>query len=97
MSPFAKLVAMKSSAHTIGHPAPSSDIAARVDAIDWAQAGRDLDSQGAAVLKRLLSREECRALAALYPDESQFRSRVVMGRQGSGAANTSILPIRFPS
>ncbi|GAC1637716.1 MAG: 2OG-Fe(II) oxygenase [Bradyrhizobium sp.] len=75
---------MKSSAHTIIHPAPPSDIPTRVEAIDWAQAGLDLDSQGAAVLKGLLSRQECRALAALYPDQSRFRSRVVMGRHGFG-------------
>jgi hypothetical protein len=75
---------MKSSARTIIHSVPSSDIPARVDAIDWAQAGRDLDAQGAAVLKGLLSREECRALAALYPDDGHFRSRVVMGRHGFG-------------
>jgi hypothetical protein len=75
---------MKSSARTILHSAPPSDIPARVAAIDWAQAGRDLDAQGAAVLKGLLSREECRALAALYPDDGCFRSRVVMGRHGFG-------------
>ena len=63
---------------------PPSDIAARVDAIDWAQAGRDLDAQGCAILKGLLSPEECRALAALYPDDAHFRSRVVMGRHGFG-------------
>jgi hypothetical protein len=75
---------MKSSAQNIIHPAPPSDIAARVEAIDWAQAGRDLDAQGCAILKGLLSPEECRALAAFYPDDSHFRSRVVMGRHGFG-------------
>ncbi|QWG21936.1 2OG-Fe(II) oxygenase [Bradyrhizobium sediminis] len=75
---------MKSTAKAIIHPAPPSDIAARVDAIDWTQAATDLDAQGCAVLKGLLSAEECRALAALYPDDSQFRSRVVMGRHGFG-------------
>jgi hypothetical protein len=64
--------------------APSSDLAARVDAIDWAQAVSDLDAQGCAVLKGLLSREECRELAGLYPDDRNFRSRVVMGRHGFG-------------
>src|SRR5450631_1976048 len=73
---------MKSTAKNIIRPAPASDIAARVDALDWAQAGSDLDAQGCAVLKGLLSAEECRALAALYPDDSRFRSRVVMGRHG---------------
>ncbi len=73
---------MKSTAKNIIRPAPRSDIAARVDAIDWTQAGRDLNAQGCAVLKGLLSVDECRALAALYPDDSRFRSRVVMGRHG---------------
>jgi len=63
---------------------PSPDIAARVDALDWEQAAHDLDAQGCAVLKGLLSPEQCRALAALYPDDAHFRSRVVMGRHGFG-------------
>jgi hypothetical protein len=62
----------------------SSDISTRVTAIDWVQAAGDLDAQGCAVLKGLLSVEECRGLAALYPDDGQFRSRVVMGRHGFG-------------
>jgi hypothetical protein len=62
----------------------TTDLAARVDAIDWAQATADLDAQGCAVLKGLLSPDECHALAALYPDDSHFRSRIVMGRHGFG-------------
>ena len=61
-----------------------SDIAARVDALDWTQATADLDAQGCAVLKGLLSSDECAALAALYPDDTNFRSKVVMGRHGFG-------------
>ena len=64
--------------------APFSAIVTRVEAIDWAQVTADLDGQGAAVLKGLLSPEECRALAALYPDDARFRSRIVMGRHGFG-------------
>ena len=75
---------MKSAAKNILEPAPSSDIAARIDAIDWLQATRELDAQGCAVLKGLLSPNECRALAALYPDDGHFRSRIVMGRHGFG-------------
>jgi hypothetical protein len=75
---------MKSNAKNIIHPVPASDIAARVDAIDWTQAGHDLDAQGCAVLNGLLSHDECRALAAFYPDDALFRSRVVMGRHGFG-------------
>ena len=61
-----------------------SSIAARVDAIDWAQATGQLDTQGCAVLNGLLSPAECRALSSLYPDDTQFRSRIVMGRHGFG-------------
>ena len=63
---------------------PRSDASARVAAIDWTQATNDLDAQGCAVLKGLLTPEECRALAALYPEDEIFRSRVVMGRHGFG-------------
>src|ERR1700709_2476928 len=63
---------------------PPSDIATRVDAIDWTQATGELDAQGNTVLKGLLSPDECRALSALYPDDKNFRSRIVMGRHGFG-------------
>jgi hypothetical protein len=65
-------------------PVDSSDIAARVAAIDWEHAARDLDAQGCALLKELLPAEECRALAARYPEDKLFRSRIVMGRHGFG-------------
>src|SRR5471030_99608 len=74
---------MKSSANAI-LPAAPSNTASRVNAIDWTEASRDLDAQGCAVLKSLLSPDQCRALAALYPDDKNFRSRVVMGRHGFG-------------
>jgi hypothetical protein len=82
-SRFAKLAAMRTNANII-HPASPSDLAARVDAFDWTRAHGDLDAQGCAALKGLLSGDECRALAALYPDDKHFRSRIVMGRHGFG-------------
>lgn len=57
---------------------------ARVDAFDWNQVGKDLDAQGSALLQGVLSVEQCKAIASLYPEESIFRSRVVMGRHGFG-------------
>jgi uncharacterized protein len=75
---------MKANANAAIPPIASPDIAARVDAIDWAQATGDLDAQGCAVLKSLLAPDECRALAALYGDDARFRSRIVMGRHGFG-------------
>jgi uncharacterized protein len=53
-------------------------------AVDWDRVSRDLDARGNAVLEQLLSTEECRALAALYPADGMFRSRIVMGRHGFG-------------
>src|SRR3954464_233964 len=79
-----KSTARKSSDRNIVRPVPRSDIAGRIDAVDWTEASRDLDAHGCAVLKGLLSGEQCRALAALYPDDKQFRSRIVMGRHGFG-------------
>jgi uncharacterized protein len=62
----------------------AQDMGDRARLIDWALVSRDLDAAGNAVLSGLLSREECRALAGLYPDERFFRSRVVMARHGFG-------------
>jgi len=73
---------MKATAKNIR--AVPSDIASRIEAIDWTQATADLDAQGCAVLKGLLSPDECRSLAALYPDDARFRSKIVMGRHGFG-------------
>jgi uncharacterized protein len=56
----------------------------RVDGYDWERIGRDLDQQGNAVMEQLLSPDECRAIAGLYPKDNVFRSRVVMERHGFG-------------
>jgi uncharacterized protein len=89
---------MKSAAQNIVRPTASpSTVAARVAAIDWEQTRSDLDTQGCAVLKGLLSAEECRALAALYPDDGHFRSRVVMGRHGFGRGEYKYFSYPLPS
>ena len=89
---------MKLAAQNIVRPAASpSTIAARVAAIDWEQVTNDLDTQGCAVLKALLSAEECRVLAALYPDDGHFRSRVVMGRHGFGRGEYKYFSYPLPS
>jgi hypothetical protein len=56
----------------------------RVEAFDWAIVSGSLDAQGNAMLERLLSPDECLALAGLYADGTRFRSRVVMARHGFG-------------
>lgn len=62
----------------------TTDPAAHVDVLDWPQITAELDAQGCAVLKGLLTPEQCRAVAALYPEDANFRSRIVMGRHGFG-------------
>jgi uncharacterized protein len=56
----------------------------RVAALDWGHILHELDAQGNAVLDSLLTRDECTMLAALYRDDSVFRSRVVMASHGFG-------------
>jgi hypothetical protein len=51
---------------------------------DWEGVGRSLDAHGNAVLPGLLTVRQCAALAALYPREGGFRSRIVMARHGFG-------------
>jgi uncharacterized protein len=62
----------------------TEEVAARTQALDWNRAAQDLDAAGSAVLKGLLSPDECRSLAGLYPADDIFRSRVVMARHGFG-------------
>src|SRR6478736_6829045 len=57
---------------------------ARVTAYDWQALAGELDHYGCAVVPKLLSPEECRTIAGLYPDESHFRSHVHMARHGFG-------------
>ena len=56
----------------------------RVAAYDWQALASELGKQGCAVLPGLLSPEESRTIAALYPDERHFRSHVHMARHGFG-------------
>lgn len=57
---------------------------ARVAALDWPGLAGELDAHGCAVIERLVLPATCRALAALYPQDERFRSRVVMARHGFG-------------
>lgn len=52
--------------------------------IDWTAAAEALDSNGWAVLPRLLDPDACDALAALYDSPAHFRSQVIMARHGFG-------------
>jgi hypothetical protein len=54
------------------------------DDIDWHAVEDALNEVGSAVLPSLLTHDACDALAALYPQDHLYRSRVVMERHGFG-------------
>ncbi len=78
---FAKSLATTTEAAAV---IPSDKAITRVTTSDWHKIGSDLDEQGSTVLQGVLSPDECRGLAGLYPQETPFRSRVVMARHGFG-------------
>jgi uncharacterized protein len=75
---------MKSRSSTISSASSAKSERARVAAYDWQRVAGELDNYGCAVLENLLSPAECRTIAALYSDESHFRSHIHMARHGFG-------------
>ena len=63
---------------------PRRSAKSTADVVDWREIAASLDERGYATTPPLLRREECGALAALYPREEVFRSRVVMQRHAFG-------------
>ena len=64
--------------------ATAGALAAQIAALDWAVIAAQLDSHGCATTGRLLTPQQCAALAASYASDALFRSRVVMARHGFG-------------
>jgi uncharacterized protein len=64
----------------------TTNIAQRVDELDWSRIYRDLDERGYALTPRILSEEECEELKRLFSEEDRFRSVIDMRqvRFGSG-------------
>lgn len=62
----------------------ATSLSKRLQTIDPLRLRHDLDAYGNAILNRLLTPDECRSLADLYPDDAHFRSRVIMARHGFG-------------
>lgn len=69
---------------TLSRASADNSAEARIAAYDWPALAGELDGFGCAVLPKLLTPEECRTVAALYPDESHFRSHIIMARHGFG-------------
>lgn len=75
---------MNAAAKTVTSIAPSKSVSERVEKLDWERVWQELDAQGGVMIGRLLSPDESQSLAALYPKDDIFRSRVVMVRHGFG-------------
>jgi hypothetical protein len=75
----------------------SKNVAERIKALDWQRVSQDLDTEGSAVIERLLSPNECRELAALYPRDDIFRRRIVMARHGFGRGEYKYFSYPLPA
>lgn len=70
---------------------------ARIDKLDWTSIEQALDARGNAILGGLLSPAECADLAALYPADHRFRSRVAMARHGFGRGEYKYFDYPLPA
>ena len=52
--------------------------------ISWEQVSGELEAEGNAIVKRILSPDECDEVRALYEKKQIFRSQVIMERHGFG-------------
>ena len=68
----------------MSRPATVNSITQRLEAVSWQQVSSDLNAEGNAIIKGILSPDECDEIRALYQDEKVFRSHVVMERHGFG-------------
>ena len=66
--------------HSIGSKAAVRSAEARVAGYDWQALAEEMSGYGCAVMEKLLTPQECREIAGLYPDESHFRSHVHMAQ-----------------
>ncbi|HEY3658313.1 MAG TPA: 2OG-Fe(II) oxygenase [Steroidobacteraceae bacterium] len=62
----------------------SVSIEDRVAVYDWQAVAAELNTDGHAVIRKLLTPRECAEIAGLYAHEEHFRSRVIMARHGFG-------------
>ncbi|EUB74535.1 Protein of unknown function DUF2086 [Pseudomonas sp. GM41(2012)] len=55
-----------------------------LDELDWEALAQQLDQDGCAIIRSLLSHETCDEISALYASPEPFRSQVIMARHGFG-------------
>ena len=72
------------------------EIRARLDSLDWSAIERSLWEFGYAHAPAVLTADECRDLIALYPDDSNFRSRIDMERYRFGVGDYKYFAAPLP-
>lgn len=73
------MTALSKRLNETNHPAGD-----RLGHYDWQAVAGELNSFGCAIIPSLLTSAECKAIAALYPQERYFRSHIHMARHGFG-------------
>ena len=68
----------------------------RVSATDWDSVRADLDACGCGLTGPLLTPDEAAQIAALYDDDSRFRSTINMGRHRFGQGEYRYFAEPFP-
>jgi uncharacterized protein len=68
----------------------------RVGGADWAAVTAEVNEIGCALLPRLLTQDECRAIAGLYDRDEPFRSTVDMARYRFGEGEYKYFAPPFP-
>jgi hypothetical protein len=68
-----------------------------VDACDWPGIGAELEAYGCALTGPLLTGDEAAEIAALYPDDTRFRSTVSMARYRFGEGEYRYFAEPFPA
>ena len=70
---------------------------ARVAGLDWSNLSSQLDGFGNAVIESLLTQDECRGIAELYPHGEPFRSHIHMAKHGFGRGEYKYFKYPLPS
>src|SRR5262249_24263411 len=83
-------------AHEHAPASAARALAAPVAALDWASIAAPLDAYGCAPTGRMLTSEQCAALAETYASDTLFRSRVVMARHGFGRGEYKYFAFPLP-
>lgn len=74
-----------------------NEVSERVAALDWDALHRDLDQQGFAVFRPILTPKECEAFIASYPAEELYRKTIDMKRYRFGLGEYKYFQSPLPS